>query len=44
MLWIICAKIHFFRKTIAIFPLLVIVLFLPLFSELPGDKKEMRTG
>jgi hypothetical protein len=44
MLWIICAKIHFFRKTIAIFPLLVIVLFLPLFSELPGDKKEFIQG
>ena len=44
MLKIICAKIHFFRKTITFFPLLVIVLLLPLFSELVGNQKEFIQG
>lgn len=40
MLNIICAKIHYFRENITFFPLLVIVLLLPLFSELAGNKEE----
>ena len=44
MLNIICAKIHYFRKNITFFPLLVIVLLLPLFSELAGNKEEVVQG
>ena len=44
MLNIICAKIHYFRKNITFFPLLVIVLLLPLFSELAGNKEEIIQG
>ena len=44
MLNIICAKIHYFRKNITFSPLLVIVLLLPLFSELPGNKEEVVQG
>ena len=44
MLNIICAKIHYFRKYITFFPLLVIVLLLPLFAELAGNKEEVVQG
>ena len=44
MLNIICAKIHYFRKSITFFPLLVIVLLLPLFAELAGNKEEVVQG
>ena len=40
----ICAKIHYFRKNITFFPLLVIVLLLPLFAELTGNKKKIVQG
>ena len=44
MLNIICAKIHYFRKNITFFSFFFIVLLLPLFSELAGNKEEVVQG